>query len=209
MEDDPDHFVIYGNPLPTLEEEEASAKKMKPVHIEDQVATDDQGRRRFHGAFTGGFSAGFFNTAGSRDGWAPKHFKSSRENRIQSGSQKPEDFMDDEDMGDFGFAPQKIQTAAKFRKEKDESERKRKLVPVNLNLDATIPGDPVLDQFIKPAQETIGVGLLKKMGWKPGQGIGPKLTRSRKKQNVRTTNRLFGPSLPSDRRGKVCYFMNF
>jgi G patch domain-containing protein 1 len=35
----------------------------------------------------------------------------------------------------------------------------------------------VLDQFIKPAQETIGVGLLKKMGWKPGQGIGPKFQK--------------------------------
>ena len=67
MEDDPDHFVIYGNALPTLEEEEASAKKMKPIYVEDQVATDDQGRRRFHGAFTGGFSAGFFNTAGRKN----------------------------------------------------------------------------------------------------------------------------------------------
>ena len=66
MEDDPDHFVIYGNALPSLEEEEASAKKMKPIYVEDQVATDDQGRRRFHGAFTGGFSAGFFNTAGKK-----------------------------------------------------------------------------------------------------------------------------------------------
>ena len=28
--------------------------------------------------------------------------------------------MDDEDMGDFGIAPQKIQNAAKFRKEKDD-----------------------------------------------------------------------------------------
>ena len=26
---------------------------------------DAQGRRRFHGAFTGGFSAGYFNTVGS------------------------------------------------------------------------------------------------------------------------------------------------
>merc|ERR1712051_1146690 len=98
-------------------------KKMKPIYVEDQVATDDQGRRRFHGVFTGGFSAGFFNTAGSRDGWAPKHFKSSRENRIKESNdrgQKPEDFMDDEDMGDFGIAPQKIQNAAKFRKEKDD-----------------------------------------------------------------------------------------
>ena len=60
---------------------------------------------------------------GSRDGWAPKHFKSSRENRIKESNdrgQKPEDFMDDEDMGDFGIAPQKIQNAAKFRKEKDD-----------------------------------------------------------------------------------------
>ena len=103
---DPDNFVIYGNALPELEEEEASAKKMKPVPVEEQVATDDQGRRRFHGAFTGGFSAGFFNTAGSRDGWAPKHFKSSKQSRFESDSrpqQKPEDFMDDEDMGNAFF----------------------------------------------------------------------------------------------------------
>ena len=89
-------------------------------------------------------------------------------------------------------------------------ERKRKHIPTNLNSDALIPGEPVLDQFIKPAQETIGVGLLKKMGWKPGQGIGPKLTRSRKKQSSRATKRLFGPALPSDsRRGAVCYLTNF
>lgn len=29
---------------------------------------DDQGRRRFHGAFTGGYSAGYFNTVGSKEG---------------------------------------------------------------------------------------------------------------------------------------------
>ena len=64
-----------------------------------------------------------FHFLGSRDGWAPKNFKSSRENRIKESNdkgQKPEDFMDDEDMGDFGIAPQKIQNAAKFRKEKDD-----------------------------------------------------------------------------------------
>lgn len=31
-----------------------------------QEVTDEQGRRRFHGAFTGGFSAGYFNTVGSK-----------------------------------------------------------------------------------------------------------------------------------------------
>lgn len=29
---------------------------------------DEKGRRRFHGAFTGGFSAGYFNTVGSKEG---------------------------------------------------------------------------------------------------------------------------------------------
>jgi len=29
------------------------------------IVTDEQGRRRFHGAFTGGFSAGYYNTCGS------------------------------------------------------------------------------------------------------------------------------------------------
>lgn len=40
----------------------------KPITVEDQIATDEHGRRRFHGAFTGGFSAGFWNTVGSLEG---------------------------------------------------------------------------------------------------------------------------------------------
>lgn len=43
-----------------------------------QEVTDEQGRRRFHGAFTGGYSAGFFNTVGSKEGWAPQTFMSTR-----------------------------------------------------------------------------------------------------------------------------------
>lgn len=30
--------------------------------------TDEEGRRRFHGAFTGGYSAGYYNTVGSKEG---------------------------------------------------------------------------------------------------------------------------------------------
>lgn len=69
-------FVSYGTPLDPLDEEAIPRKK--PLALEDQIVTDENGRRRFHGAFTGGFSAGYFNTAGSRDGWSPAHFKSSR-----------------------------------------------------------------------------------------------------------------------------------
>jgi hypothetical protein len=62
----------------------------------EQVVTDAEGRRRFHGAFTGGFSAGYFNTVGSKEGWAPSTFVSSRAQRANR-QQRPEDFMDDED----------------------------------------------------------------------------------------------------------------
>jgi len=39
----------------------------KPVTVQDMQVKDSKGRARFHGAFTGGFSAGFFNTVGSKD----------------------------------------------------------------------------------------------------------------------------------------------
>lgn len=34
----------------------------------DQQVRDEKGRRRFHGAFTGGFSAGYYNSVGSKEG---------------------------------------------------------------------------------------------------------------------------------------------
>ena len=40
----------------------------KPLQVEDMVVKDENGRRRFHGAFTGGFSAGYWNTVGSKEG---------------------------------------------------------------------------------------------------------------------------------------------
>jgi hypothetical protein len=45
----------------------------KPLAVQDQVATDEKGRRRFHGAFTGGFSAGYFNTVGTKHGRSHPH----------------------------------------------------------------------------------------------------------------------------------------
>lgn len=55
----------------------------KPITVADQIAVDANGKRRFHGAFTGGFSAGFWNTVGSLEGWKPKEFKSSRSEKAQ------------------------------------------------------------------------------------------------------------------------------
>ncbi len=41
----------------------------KPTPYQEQAVKDSKGRyQRFHGAFTGGFSAGFFNTVGTKEG---------------------------------------------------------------------------------------------------------------------------------------------
>jgi hypothetical protein len=74
-ESDEDDYVFYGTKLydeeglatalPTGKVDPATTRSL-PVH--QQVATDEQGRKRFHGAFTGGFSAGYYNTVGSKVG---------------------------------------------------------------------------------------------------------------------------------------------
>ena len=51
---------------------------------------------RFHGAFTGGFSAGYYNSVGSKDGWTPSTFVSSRNDKFKNAKSQPEDFMDEE-----------------------------------------------------------------------------------------------------------------
>lgn len=45
-----------------------SVSNVRPLGIGEQVVKDEKGRKRFHGAFTGGFSAGYFNTVGSKEG---------------------------------------------------------------------------------------------------------------------------------------------
>lgn len=58
-------FVSCGTPLPSLASKKDS-NEFKPIW--QQEVLDEQGRRRLHGAFTGGFSAGYFNTVGSKEG---------------------------------------------------------------------------------------------------------------------------------------------
>ena len=108
MDSDSEDFVVVGT---SLEREEASRSyrqkkpsasalattKALPAHL--QVPTDAEGRRRFHGAFEGGFSAGYHNTVGSKEGWAPSAFRSSRGDRAPANDERSraETYMDDDE----------------------------------------------------------------------------------------------------------------
>ena len=60
---------------------ESLQDKHKYGHADANAVLDAQGKLmpkgHFHGAFTGGFSAGYFNSVGSAEGWAPSTFSSS------------------------------------------------------------------------------------------------------------------------------------
>ncbi|XP_013075624.2 G patch domain-containing protein 1-like isoform X2 [Biomphalaria glabrata] len=194
---DENDFIVIGTAVPELSDDQPL---QKPTTVQDQTATDKQGRRRFHGAFTGGFSAGYFNTVGSKEGFTPSTFISSRQKKSENADKilnTPEDFMDEEDLEEHGIAPRKFATAVGYTSE----ERKRKLqddvkqIASASGLDMT----PALVDFIVPEQIPIGIQLLCKMGWREGQGLGPRKRKKRKKQSSKPTNpsiKMYGCALP-------------
>nr|SVE85957.1 EOG090X013U [Daphnia similis] len=184
---------FYANqPEDNKAQEDIAGKK--PIRIEDQEVRDENGRRRFHGAFTGGFSAGYYNTVDTKEGWRPAEFKSSRIDR-QKKEQKPQDFMDEEDLGAFGIAPQVLRAKEDFGE--GHVSRKR-LRPVFATAGA-IPGLPALHNLLHPVKETIGIKLLRSMGWKPNQGVGERLTKKAKKERRKKyeETKKYGCDLPS------------
>ncbi|KAK2760727.1 hypothetical protein FQN54_001963 [Arachnomyces sp. PD_36] len=182
-------YALYGTPLPPLDPDVRDDGSYVPIW--KQEVTDDRGRKRLHGAFTGGFSAGYFNTVGSKEGWTPSTFVSSRENRAKDSKQKfqqrPEDFMDEEDIREDEES-KKLQTADDFA-----------------GFGST-QNDPNLRggwmDILKIGGETMGIKLLKKMGWREGQGIGPKVRRKAaiddedNRQDSKNETHLFAPENP-------------
>ncbi|XP_013365031.1 PREDICTED: G patch domain-containing protein 1 isoform X2 [Chinchilla lanigera] len=190
--DSEEDLVSYGTGLEPLEEGE---RPKKPIPLQDQTVRDEKGRyKRFHGAFSGGFSAGYFNTVGSKEGWTPSTYVSSRQNRADRSVLGPEDFMDEEDLSEFGIAPKAIVTTDDFAsKTKDKiQEKARQLAAAT----APIPGATLLDDFITPAKLSIGFELLRKMGWKEGQGIGPRTKRKPRRQKPDPGVKIYGCALP-------------
>ncbi|KAF2536423.1 hypothetical protein F2Q68_00018921 [Brassica cretica] len=157
-----DDFVFHGTPI-EREDEIGSRKKkavagasgnLRTLPAWKQEVTDEEGRRRFHGAFTGGYSAGYYNTVGSKEGWAPQSFTSSRKNRAGARRQNISDFLDEDEKAElegqslsassqfdtFGF------TAAEHSRKQAEKEHHER--------PSAIPG-PVHDELIAPVSESV------------------------------------------------------
>ncbi|GLI62024.1 hypothetical protein VaNZ11_004601, partial [Volvox africanus] len=176
-EDEDYHF--YGTPLEDEEEGKASAYRrpvrdpaqLRTLPIWKQEATDEQGRKRFHGAFTGGYSAGYYNTVGSAEGFQPVSFKSSRSSRQAVGQQSVEDFLDEDEREERNRTVLTVKdeydtfgtTAADAARTAAQQEAQQR--------PSLIPG-PVIEELVVPVANGVGMRLLQKLGWRPGRGVG-------------------------------------
>ncbi|KAF2131675.1 DUF1604-domain-containing protein [Dothidotthia symphoricarpi CBS 119687] len=155
----PATYIFIGTELPDEDGDDGAF-----VPVWKQTVTDERGRRRLHGAFTGGFSAGHFNTVGSKEGWAPKTFVSSRSNRNKDQpngqAQRAEDFMDEEDLAAAAESRQ-LETTQSFAGIGGAGESKE---------------DDFFGLF-STQEETMGFKLAQKMGWRRDQGVGRKVRR--------------------------------
>ncbi|KAK3051613.1 hypothetical protein LTR09_007268 [Extremus antarcticus] len=163
-------FALHGTPLPAYNAESRDDGSYVPIW--KQEVTDERGRKRLHGAFTGGFSAGYFNSVGSKEGWTPATFVSSRRDKAKQrkdggAAQRVEDFMDEEDLAERAEG-QRIETKGGFAGLGGVGDE-----------NGGAEGGMFADLF-RATGETMGVKLLQRMGWRVGQGIGPKVRRKAK-----------------------------
>eukprot|EP00897_Mesotaenium_endlicherianum_P005575 jgi/Mesen1/5045/ME000025S04442 len=205
---DDEDYIFFGTPLEREEELKPHKRKeavekgqVRTLPVWKQEVTDEDGKRRFHGAFTGGFSAGYFNTVGSKEGWTPSTFTSSRSNRAaRKEQQSAYDFMDADErealdsraLTASSYFDTFGSTAADVARRQAASSAAAKGRP------SVIPG-PVPDELVVLATESIGVKLLKKMGWRHGRAVGPKheAASARARRFARQAMLAFASSQPS------------
>lgn len=150
---------------------------------------DEQGRRRFHGAFTGGYSAGYYNTVGSAEGWAPSSYVSVRDKKMGRGEegrrrQSVQDFMDEED----GVLGGRISMAGGFGEDSVPDDA----APKGRGREGGYGGDPqmaavhasLISSFV---QARIGKRLLQSLGWSPSSPSSSQPQR-RSKTSLRITS---------------------
>ena len=213
-------FVKFGTSLPDFKGEDEHGERSlsvrtkfnephqfkHDVRIADQVVTDAQGRRRFHGAFTGGYSAGYYNSVGSEQGWTPKN------NLERKMGQTTDDFMDDEDKEEFGISPRGLAIKEAFKP--GVSQKSRVGFP-GMDPGSSLPKKVVsgyAHNLIPKTECTMGLRILRTMGFVEGNStnlahvdkmlaIQRKLILAKQKNDVEKSLQLLEEKLRI--RGKV------
>ena len=134
----------------------ASTKTGNDYQTRRQIQKQQQ--PRFHGAFTGGFSAGYFNTVGTKEGWKPS--------QIKKRDQRLEDFMDDEDHANWGGPTRLREEYGSKTLAPTEPSTDDDITSATKN-DSRTPFLPV-KSILEISHQTVGPRLLRRLGWREG-----------------------------------------
>ena len=92
--------------------------------------------------------------------------------------------MDEEDFAEHGIAPRGIAIKSDY---KDPLHNKE----TNITSKKIHTVDYMLDELIKPTKNTIGIRMMRKMGWREGQGVGPRIKRKLRKLKSKLAHSKF------------------
>ncbi|GJQ09662.1 hypothetical protein GpartN1_g1453.t1 [Galdieria partita] len=193
------NWVVTGTPFDEdqVPPKQSQSLKIAPTLEFFQQIRDENGRQRLHGAFKGGFSAGYFNSVGSKEGWTPSSFYSSRTKRArQEPTNRLEGLIDEEDVEDddpvFSIGGYSIDVKPIFgclgsleaqrptrQLKKDSSER----------TSTQLFSEDILQ--VTPESFSLGFQMLRKLGWRDSCAIG-------EEGNVKNAPvvKVYGPKLP-------------
>ena len=87
-----------------------------------------------------------------------------------------------------GIAPRAVAAKEEFSQKQQQQGVKRAAGDI---YPAVIPGESALQSLIVPAHSTIGAKLLKALGWREGEGLGPKVMRYGHKQGLFVVNPIY------------------
>lgn len=91
--------------------------------------------------------------------------------------------MDDEDFTEHGIAPKQVKIKSDYKDEVRSGVRSMRTGTTGLGV--------AFEDMVKPIRNTIGVKMLRKMGWREGQGVGPKIKRKLRRLKKKIAHGLF------------------
>lgn len=150
----------------------------KCVPVRKQV-TDGEGGRRYHGAFSGGFSADYHTTTGSKEGWSPQEWFSSQGECSKWPQQHTEDFMDEVDLtAARNYRSPSLLTCANFSDSRDTGEA----------AGAAHAGAGAHDEIATKFSTRLNAKLVETVGWQ----LLRQMKRRRHRRADTTTQKVYG-----------------
>ena len=93
-------------------------------------------------------------------------------------------------MAEHGIAPKSLKIKQDYRDESSTGMAHQGGAPRQMPRKDLGPAASLLfsvDDMIRPTRNTIGARMLRKIGWREGQGIGPKIKRKLRRMKAKQT----------------------